>query len=353
MKQFAYSLSDLTFKHGSIEDHSPIGSQLLRSLGYSSNDNVLLYQVLNQSGMEEISPEESIDFEKGDKFFILEGDRSFKLKIDGFNYEWPENNITLKHLKVLTGLKNKSFFLSKSEEADLMISEQTVINLSEAGIEDIYTQLPKQTYELNVQGTIIKVDKSQIIVSEALSLAGIQDAENYQIILKIQGEPKQEVTSNSVIDLAKPGIEKLRLIPREVNNGDAVVNSFQILPKDNEYLNQVFGNFRTIVEQNRRWLIVDNYQLPEGYSHQVISIAIEIPIAYPQAEIDMFYTYPRIQLSTGAIPSCTEVDQSIEGKLYQRLSRHRSPLSAWNPACDNVITHFALIEESLLREVQP
>ena len=81
MKQFAYSLSDLTFKHGSIEDHSPIGSQLLRSLGYSSKDNVLLYQVLNQSGMEEISPEESIDFEKGDKFFILEGDRSFKLKL--------------------------------------------------------------------------------------------------------------------------------------------------------------------------------------------------------------------------------------------------------------------------------
>jgi len=353
MKQFAYSLSDLNFKHESIEDNSPIGSQLLRSLGYSPKENVLLYQVLNKSGMEEISPEESIDFDKGDKFFILEGDRSFKFKVDGFSYEWSESNITLKHLQAITGLKNISFFLSKSEEADLMISEQFVINLSETGIEDIYTRLQKQIYELNVQGTIIKLDKSQIIVSEALFLAGIQDAENYQIILKIQGEPKQEVTSNSVIDLAKPGIEKLRLIPREVNNGDAGLNSFQIFPKDTEYLNHVFGNFRTIIEQNRRWLIVDNYQLPEGYNHQVISIALEIPTAYPQAEIDMFYTYPRIQLSTGAIPSCTEVDQPIEGKPYQRWSRHRSYLSAWNPACDNVITHFALIEESLLREVQP
>lgn len=352
MKKFSYSLNDLVFKHGSIEDHSPIGSQLLRFLGYSPKDNVLLYQLLNQSGMEEISPEESIDFEKGDKFFILEGDRSFKFKIDGFSYEWPENNITLKHLKVLTGLENKSFFLSESEKADSLISEQTVINLSESGIEDIYTRLLKQTYELNVQGTIIKVDKSQIIVSEALSLAGIHEFENYQIILKIQGEPKQEVTAKSVIDLTKPGIEKLRLIPREVNNGDAVLNSFNILPKDNEYLNQVFGNYRTIIDQNRRWLIVDNYQLPEGYSHQKISIAIEIPITYPQAEIDMFYTYPRIQLVTGAIPSCTEVDQLIEGKSYQRWSRHRSHLSAWNPASDNIVTHFALIEESLLREVQ-
>ena len=67
----------------------------------------------------------------------------------------------------------------------------------------------------------------------------------------------------------------------------------------------------------------------------------------------MFYTYPRIQLATGAIPSCTEVDQLIEGKPYQRWSRHRTHLSAWNPASDSVVTHFALIEESLLREVQP
>ena len=125
MKQFAYSLSDLVFKNESIEDDSPIGSQLLRSIGYSPKDNVLLFQVLNDSGMEEISLEESIDFRKGDNFFILEGDRSFKFKIDGFSYEWPESNITLKHLSAITGIRNKSFFLSKSDKVDLLISEKT------------------------------------------------------------------------------------------------------------------------------------------------------------------------------------------------------------------------------------
>ncbi|HCA5049877.1 multiubiquitin domain-containing protein [Acinetobacter baumannii] len=352
MQQFSYSLSDLSFKNGTIDDRSPIGSQLLRSIGYSQKDDVLLYQVLKQQGMEEISLEENIDFEKGDKFFIVEGDRSLKFKVNGFNYEWPESQITLKHLHFLTGITDKSFFLSRQTEEDLLITDDSVVNLDASGIEDIYTKVVKQYFELNVNGTKIKVDKAQIVVSEALALVGIQDGHNYQMFLKVQGEPKVEVQSNTIIDLSKPGIEKLRLIPREVNNGDISLGQFEVLQKDSEYLKQVFGDFRTIIDQGRRWLIVENYELPEGYSHKQITLALEIPSLYPQAEIDMFYTCPRIYLPNGVTPSCTEVDQIIEGKIYQRWSRHRSQVSQWNPAIDSVVTHFSLIEESLLREVQ-
>lgn len=352
MQQFSYSLNDLKFKNGTIEDHSPIGSQLLKSIGYSPKDDVLLYQLLKQQGMEEISLEENIDFEKGDKFFIVEGDRSFKFKINGFNYEWPESQIMLKHLHSLTGITDKSFFLSRQTKEDLLITDGIVVNLDTSGIEDIYTKLVKQYFELNVNGTTIKVDKAQIIVSEALALAGIQDGHNYQMFLKVQGEPKVEVQSGSIIDLSKPGVEKLRLIPREVNNGDVSLEQFEVLPKDGEYLKQVFGNFRTIIDQGRRWLVVENYELPDGYSYEKVTLVIEIPSLYPQAEIDMFYTYPRIHLTNGLTPSCTDVDQIIEGKSYQRWSRHRSPLSQWNPVIDSVVTHFSLIEESLLREVQ-
>lgn len=275
MQQFSYSLSDLSFKNGTIDDSSPIGSQLLRSIGYSQKDDVLLYQVLKQQGMEEISLEENIDFEKGDKFFIVEGDRSLKFKVNGFNYEWPESQITLKHLHLLTGITDKPFFLSRQTEEDLLITDSIVVNLNASGIEDIYTKVVKQYFELNVNGTIIKVDKAQIVVSEALALAGIQDGHNYQMFLKIQGEPKVEVQSNSILDLSKPGIEKLRLIPREVNNGDVSLGQFEVLPKDDEYLRQVFGDFRTIIDQGRRWLVVENYELPDGYNHKQVTLALE------------------------------------------------------------------------------
>ena len=234
----------------------------------------------------------------------------------------------------------------------MLITDRVFVNLDASGIEDIYTKLVKQYFELNVNGTKIKVDKAQIVVSEALALVGIQDGHNYQMFLKVQGEPKIEVQSNSVIDLSKPGIEKLRLIPREVNNGDVSLEQFEVLPKDDEYLKQVFEDFRTIIDQGRRWLVVENYELPEGYSHKQVTLAIEIPSLYPQAEIDMFYIYPRIYLPNGVTPSCTEAEQIIEEKSYQRWSRHRSHVSQWNPVIDSVITHFSLIEESLLREVQ-
>lgn len=45
------------------------------------------------------------------------------------------------------------------------------MNLDTSGIEDIYIKLVKQYFELNVNGTTIKVDKAQIMVSEALAFS--------------------------------------------------------------------------------------------------------------------------------------------------------------------------------------
>lgn len=351
MHTFSYANQDLVFKQCAIDDSTPIGSQILRSIGLTPKDNLLIYQQLDQKGMEEISLEEKIDFKKGNKFFIVEGDRSFKFKIDGYSYEWSQAVITLKHLQVFTGGLEKAFVLTRKNQNDLLIDENQLIHLDQNGIEDIYTQEVRQTFELNVNGKLITLKTSQIVVSEALSIAGIDDSHNYQMFLKIQGEPKKEVFLNSVIDLSKPGIEKLRLIPKGINNGDPSSYQFDLLAKDFDYLKNVFPQHRTIIEQNRRWLIVDNYSLPEGYNCKTVSIAIEVPSTYPQAEIDMFYTYPRVYLTNGSMPACTEVTQAIEGNQYQRWSRHRS-ISPWQPLIDNVATHFALVEESIIREVQ-
>lgn len=352
MNRFTYATSDLIVKSGEIEDTTPIGSQILRTVGYTPQDNVLLYQRLNEHGMEEISLEEGVNLKKGNHFFILKGDRSFKLKIDGFNYEWPKDTIGLKHLKAMVTAPDKQFFLTKTDTADLKITDDTVINLANSGIENIYTRTIQTTYELNVNGKTIVVEEPEIVVSKALGLAGITDGHNYQIILKIQGEPKKVVDLNTVIDLSKPGIEKLRLIPLEVNNGDSVQGNFEVLPNDRDYLSHAFKKFRTTIENGRRWLIVEDYQLPDGYNHNTVALAVEIPIGYPQAQLDMFYTYPAVQLLTGQQPDRTEHRETIEGKNYQRWSRHRGQTSMWNPAVDSIITHFALIEEAIVREVE-
>jgi hypothetical protein len=43
--------------------------------------------------------------------------------------------------------------------------------------------------------------------------------------------------------------------------------------------------------------------------------------------------------------------QPISGRSFQRWSRHRGQGSAWKSDSDNVITHLALVESSLRKEV--
>lgn len=110
-------------------------------------------------------------------------------------------------------------------------------------------------------------------------------------------------------------------------------------------------NWETRIAGARRWLIIHNYALPNGYNHQQVSLAIEIPTAYPDAKLDMFFVHPILTLVDGGIIGQTQVRETILGAVYQRWSRHLNGATPWNPLKDSVITHLAVVEESLLREV--
>ena len=77
-------------------------------------------------------------------------------------------------------------------------------------------------------------------------------------------------------------------------------------------------------------------------------IAIEIPVSYPGAQLDMFYCYPLLARTTGAVIPQTQSHETICGRVYQRWSRHRD----WNASCDTLVTHLALVDESMNREVE-
>ncbi|EAA2773113.1 E2/UBC family protein, partial [Salmonella enterica] len=175
------------------------------------------------------------------------------------------------------------------------------------------------------------------------------------LVLKVKGEPKQVIGMDDVIDLRKPGIEKLHLIPAEINNGELPVNfprDFALLEKDTVYLCQQNFEWETRVVAARRWLIIHGYPLPEGDNHAQIDLAVEIPTTYPDAQLDMFYVYPALTLANGKSISQTQCQANILGNSYQRWRRHLNGTTRWNPLTDSVTTHLAVVEESLLREVE-
>lgn len=208
-------------------------------------------------------------------------------------------------------------------------------------------------YKLNVQNKTIEWAEPTITVATAIKEAGFDPDKAWIMILKIAGEPKREVGLTDIIDLTNPGVEKLRLTPKDVGNGEAPLpprREFEVLDADEAFLNQLGLRWETIIDGKTRWLIIYDYPLPDGYDQPTADLALLMPSDYPDAQLDMFYLRPAVSLARGGrLDRCNGV-VTIETKPYQRWSRHRQSV-AWDPLKDNVATHLGLVDGCLAREV--
>lgn len=338
-----------------IDDPVPTGQQILEAAGLTPANNYLLLMLQGTGMLEEVNLSETVDvYQQGvEKFIAFESDRIFYVELNGKRFPWGSQHISEIALRTIGNIPTEqSLWLEQRKMEDTLLENGDKVDLSEPGLERIYSE--KRSWVLNVHGVRITSEQPTILASEAMQAAGFNPAEGWTLILKVKGEPKQSITVNDVIDLTKPGIEKLRLTPAEINNGEAVAglrSDFALLEKDAAYLNTLGVKWETLIDDRRRWLIIRDYALPEGYSHEVVDIAIDIPASYPDAAIDMFYCNPPLKLASGAVIAQTSSHVSIGGITYQQWSRHLNGATRWNPLTDSIITQMAVVEESLLREV--
>jgi Prokaryotic E2 family E len=190
---------------------------------------------------------------------------------------------------------------------------------------------------------------------DAIERAGFNPDQGWYIFLKVAGKPKQPVELADPIDLRTPGIEKLRLTPREVNNGEAPpapTRDFALLDADEDHLDRLALRWETIIDVGeRRWLLVHNYPMPKGYTVARTLLALEVPPTYPQAALYGFYAYPPLALASGRAVESTQMRGTIRGNEFHGWSRHRGPTAPWNPAKDNIATHLAMADAALAKEV--
>lgn len=206
-------------------------------------------------------------------------------------------------------------------------------------------------WKLNVQGVVIESSHPTIVVRDAIQKAGFDPTAAWIIVLKIAGEPKKPVDLSTEIDLRHPGIEKLRLMPKQIDNGEATLPrrlDFPLLPQDEDHLDRFGLRWETVLDGQRRWLMLPNYPVPADYTTTHTNVAIEIPTSYPAAQLDMFYCHPPLARQRGGDIPQTQHVETICGVAHQRWSRHRQ----WDSARDTLATHLALVDESLRREVE-
>ncbi|WP_139705080.1 MULTISPECIES: multiubiquitin domain-containing protein [Aeromonas] len=338
-----------------IDDPVPTGRQILAAAGKVPVERHLLLMFDNKGMLEEVNLEAQIDiYQQGiEQFIAFDNDRLFFVALNERRFPWGQAQIREDVLRQVGNIaEDQAIWLERRNEPDLLLADGDSVNLDEPGLEKLYTQ-PK-SWKLNVQGVMVDSKQPTILARDALKAAGFNPDSGWILVLKVKGEPKQIIGMNDVIDLRKPGIEKLRLTPAEINNGEVAAPSvldFALLEQDVAYLNHLGLNWGTRLVGARRWLIIHGYILPSGYNHEQVDLAIEIPTAYPDAQLDMFFVHPALTLVNGRSIGQTESRENILDKVYQRWSRHLNGITRWNPLTDSVITHLAVVDESLLREV--
>ena len=125
---------------------------------------------------------------------------------------------------------------------------------------------------------------------------------------------------------------------------------FLLPQRDREYLDARGFVWETIIGAGGQWLIVHDFPVPAGYNSESVIAALMIAPGYPDAQIDMVYFYTPLVRTDGRAIN-TLADQPLDGKIYQRWSRHRTGQNPWRPGEDDVSTHLLLVEGWLEKEL--
>jgi len=205
-------------------------------------------------------------------------------------------------------------------------------------------------YRFKINDKSFVWDKPHITGREVLVLAGLTPPENYTLRVKLAGHKPQKVGLDEKVDLRHPGTEKFRAIRKEQTDGEIQGRrDAPLLDADMAFL-EAYGQPFDIVKDGSTWVILHDFPVPSCFNHKSVSLAIRIEQGYPMTQLDMLYVFPKLARVDGREIPQTQVEQLIEGKTFQRWSRHRSGPNLWVPGIDCLETHVFLIEEIFEQE---
>ena|ERR1700722_10818841 len=117
-----------------------------------------------------------------------------------------------------------------------------------------------------------------------------------------------------------------------------------VLPEDDViFLDGLGLAWDTIADQGMQWVLIYNYPICSGYKTDSTCIAVKIETGYPRSALDMAYFFPCLFRKDGILINATSI-QVIDGKQFQRWSRHRTAENPWREGIDDLSTHISLID---------
>lgn len=119
-------------------------------------------------------------------------------------------------------------------------------------------------------------------------------------------------------------------------------NQFILPENDVAYLSDLGLPWETLNERGMQWFLVYNFPVPAGYNLTEVCVAVKIETGYPRSPLDMAYFYPPLSRQDGKQINAITIQQ-IDGKQFQRWSRHRTGQNPWREGVDDLSTHMSLV----------
>lgn len=206
-------------------------------------------------------------------------------------------------------------------------------------------------YRIKIQGKRYTVDVSSMTGREILILAGLDPEEN-MLNQRINGR-FEPVDLDECVDFTKPGVERFTTLPNEQTEGEpSARRGFSLPERDEKELEESGLDWETVTGPRGKWLLIHDISIPDGLIQQRTSVAILVSSGYPASALDMAYFYPSIKRPDSKPIPQTQATASIDGKQWQRWSRHYTSKNPWKPGEYNVMTHYLLALGWLRREAR-
>ena len=208
-------------------------------------------------------------------------------------------------------------------------------------------------YRIRIDREKYTVEVSEMTGQQILELAKKLPPENWLLNQKMKGGHVRAIAPSALVDFTEPGVERFMTLPKDQTEGDGSPRcQFQLPEPDVEGLAASGLSWETISANGHGWLLVHGFQLPAGYGVVVASLAVQIPGGYPTTPLDMVYFNPPLSRGDGRPIPATQATATIDGKQWQRWSRHYTAAHPWIPGEYSIITHLALVRHWLEREFQ-
>lgn len=210
-------------------------------------------------------------------------------------------------------------------------------------------------YRIRVNKQHLEFEVSSATGREILERAGKTPPERFLLVQRLRGGGQQNIDLDEAVDFTTPGIERFITLPRDQREGreEGELRKQFALPEEDLACLQAHGYaWETVHEGRKRWLLIHGFGIPSGYTIDRATLALHLHAAYPDAQIDMAYFDPPLARSDN-VGIKALARQRIDGRDFQRWSRHRTKENPWRPGEDDVCTHLTLVDDWLRRELNP